>query len=162
MRFLNMLSGALLGAVPGLLLMAVGYILTDGGDGMIPFGLGGVALILVGIVVGAGEGWTRDDWLNGHGVLGAIVGLATVLLLGGWLVVVGGGPPDPILDARDCLEIYELHGATGPQGELLTFPDLSDEEIEAVRVKIEEFGEEDASDPVCVRLNEEMDLQASR
>ncbi len=78
------------------------------------------------------------------------------------LVVTACGPPDPILDARDCLEIYELHEATGPQGELLTFPDLSDEEIETVRGKIEEFGEEAVSDEACMSLNEEMDRQAGR
>jgi len=85
--------------------------------------------------------------------------MALIVLLG---LVISCGPPDPILDARDCLEIYELHEATGPQGELLTFPDLSDEEIEAVRDKIEEFGEEAVSDEACMSLNEEMDRQAGR
>ena len=45
---------------------------------------------------------------------------------------------------------------------MLTFPDVSDEEIEAVRIKVAEFGEKAASDPVCVSLIEEMDLQAGR
>ena len=80
--------------------------------------------------IAPGAGWLR------------LLSLALVTLL----VVTACGPPDPILDARDCLEIYELHEATGPQGELLTFPDLSDEEIEAVEGKIEEFGEEALSD----------------
>ena len=77
-------------------------------------------------------------------------------------LVISCGPPDPILDARDCLEIHELHGETGPQGGLRTFPDVSDEEIEAVRIKVAEFGEKAASDPVYVSLIEEMDLQAGR
>ena len=43
-----------------------------------------------------------------------------------------------------------------------TFPDVSDEEIEAVRIKVAEFEEKAASDPVYVSLIEEMDLQAGR
>ncbi len=93
MRFLNMVSGALLGVVPGLLVMAIGQVLTDGGDGMILFGMGGVLLTLAGLIVGAVLGWNTDPWLRGHGVLATIVGLAIVLLLGGWLVVEGFGPP---------------------------------------------------------------------
>ena len=153
-----MVSGALLGVVPGLLVMAIGQVLTGGGDGMILFGAGGIALILAGLIVGAALGWNTDPWLRGHGVLGTIVGLASVLLFGGWLVVEESGPFDPILDARDCREIYELRGDTGSQGELLPFPELSDEEIEAIRNMITDFGTE--TDPVCVRLSEEMDLQA--
>jgi len=93
MRFLNMVSGTLLGAVPGMLLMSVGQLVTGGGDGMILFGLGGVLLIFVGLIGGAVLGWNTDPWLRGHGVLATIVGLVTVLLLGGWLVMEGFGPP---------------------------------------------------------------------
>jgi hypothetical protein len=76
MRFLNFLAGVLLGAVPGLVVLAIGQIVTDGGDGMILFGMGGVALIFVGLIVGGAWGWKSDGWLSGHSVLGAVVGLA--------------------------------------------------------------------------------------
>ena len=61
MRFLTMLTAGLLGAVPGALLMTIGWVVTDGGgDGMIPFGMGGVLLIFVGFIFGAVFGWRRS------------------------------------------------------------------------------------------------------
>ena len=75
MRFLNMLFGGLLGAVPGVLLMAIGQIVTNDGEVMLEIGFGGVLLSVVGLTVGAGLGWQKSGWLSSQGVLGAAIGL---------------------------------------------------------------------------------------
>jgi len=123
----------------------------DGGDGMIPFGMGGVLLALVGLIVGAVLGWTRDGWLGGHSVLGAIVGLATVLLLGGWLVVEGYGPPE----ADDCGELYETGGVVG--GDL----EATRAKIVELEAKAAEYEPEDREDQLafCARLTEELNAE---
>jgi hypothetical protein len=87
-------------------------------------------------------------------------GTQTVIAVAIVAVTASCGPPDPILNARDCREIYELHGATGPQGELRDFPPLTVEEIGAIRAKVTEFGTE--NDPVCISLLQEMDRQESQ
>ena len=51
MRFPNMMFGGLLGAVPGVLLIAIGQIVTDGGEVMLEIGMGGVLLTLAGLIV---------------------------------------------------------------------------------------------------------------
>ena len=85
MRFLNMLFGGLLGAVPGVLLIAIGQIVTDGGEVMLEIGFGGVLLSVVGLIVGLVLGWKRSGWLNGQGVLGAAIGLMAGVIL--WQLV---------------------------------------------------------------------------
>lgn len=81
MRFLSTLFAALLGTVPGVLLMAIGQIVTGGGEVMLTIGLGGVALTFIGFVVGAIIGWKRPGWLTGRGAIGAAVGMVPGLVL---------------------------------------------------------------------------------
>ena len=81
MRFLNMLFGGLLGAVPGVLLISVGQIVTNGGEWMLIVGFWGVLLSVVGLIVGAALGSQRSDWLSGQGALGAAIGLVPGLLV---------------------------------------------------------------------------------
>ena len=83
MRFLNMLFGGLLGAVPGVLLMAIGQIVTNGGEVMLEIGFGGVLLSVVGLTVGAVLGWQKSGWLNSLGVLGAAIGLMPGVIMAG-------------------------------------------------------------------------------
>ena len=163
---MNTLSGALFGAVPGLVLLAVGLIVTGGGDAMFFFGPWGVTLTLVGFIAGGVWGSRTDGWLSDHSVLGLIVGLVTVVLLGGLLVAVGSGPPD----ADDCGELYGMHGVIGEDGRLDEEPpELSDEEIESIRAEIveleadaSEHQEEDREDQLaaCARLTAELDARS--
>ena len=146
--------------------MGIGLMVTGGGDGMILFGMGGVALILVGLIVGGVWGSRTDSWLSDHSVLGLIVGVVTVFLLGGWLVAIGSGPPA----ADDCGELYGMHGAIGEDGRLDEEPpELSDEEIESIRAEIveleadaSEHQEEDREDQLaaCARLTAELDARS--
>ena len=74
MRFLNMLFGGLVGAVPGLL------IFNFTGENIL-VGLVGFVLVIVGFIVAAVVGWKRSGWLSGQGVLGAVIGLVPGVIL---------------------------------------------------------------------------------
>ena len=87
------LAGALFGAVPGLLFWITGLVVTGGGDGMILFGMGGIGLTLVGLVIGATRVSRRDTWISRNAGVGLIAGLVTVVLLVIWLFAIGSGPP---------------------------------------------------------------------
>ncbi len=73
--------------------------------------------------------------------------------------IVVGEPPDPILVARDCGEVYELLGATGPQGEILDLPLLSDSDLSKSSEKLDALGADD-SDEVCRRLRSDLEAQS--
>jgi len=158
MRFLAALIGGLVGVLPGLLLIALGQMLTDGGDGMIPFGMGGVALSVLGAIAGVVVGWRNHGWFTSHLIVSIAGGLVSVALIAAVAMAVGG-PPDPILDARDCVEVYELLGATGPQGEILDLPLLSDSDLSNLAEKLDAFGADD-SDEVCRRLRSDLEAQS--
>ena len=74
MRFLNMLFGGLLGATPGLILVAVS------GE-LIGLTLIGLLLILVGFIVGARIFWKKSDWLNAYGIFGGLIGLVPGIIM---------------------------------------------------------------------------------
>lgn len=149
------LAGALIGAMPGLVLWAIGLIVTGGGDGMIPFGMGGVTLTLIGLIGGFAWGSRPDSWPVRNSGIGAVTGSAGVLVLVGGLIALGGGQRDPALDARDCREFYELHGATGPLGELQDLPAISEDQIEGAYLIVEQ----DPTDEACVELERDLDAQ---
>lgn len=158
MRFFATLIGGLLGVIPGLILIVLGQLLTGGGDGMIPFGMGGTALVAVGAIAGVVVGWRNQGWFSSHLVVSIVGGLVSVALIANvWIAV--GGPPDPILDARDCGEVYELLGATGPQGEILDLPLLSDPDLSNLAEMLDAFGADD-SDEVCKRLRSDLEAQS--
>jgi len=158
MRFVATLIGGLVGALPGLLLIALGQLVTGGGDGMIGFGMGGVALMAVGFFGGMVWGWRNHGWFSSHLIVSIVGGLLSVATIVGVSIAVGG-PPDPILDARDCGEVYELLGATGPQGEILDLPLLSDSDLSNLAEKLDAFGA-DESDEVCRRLRSDLEAQS--
>lgn len=159
MRFLSTLIGGLIGVLPGLLLIALGLGLTGGGDGMIPYGIGGIAVVLVGMIVGGVAGWRSPGWLASYPWSSAIGGLAvTAAIVGIW--VAASGPPDPTLHAHDCFEVYELLGATGAQGEILDLPPLSEQELLNLSATLEGFGAEADTDEVCEQLREDLDAQS--
>lgn len=146
------LAGALIGAIPGLVLWVVGFLVTGGFDGMIPFAFGGIVLTLVGPVAGVAWGSKAESWPGRNSTTGAVAGSAGVLLLAAALLALGGAPPsDPTLNARDCHEVFELLGAIGPQGELLDLPSLSEEQINNVRLIVEQ----DPADEFCIELRTE-------
>lgn len=165
MRFLAVLLGIVLGAIPGVGVIALGQLLTGGGDGMIPFGLGGIMLGIGGMIIGGVWGWRRRETLRAHRVGGLVLAIVAVASLAGLSVVAMGSPPDPIASARDCGEMFELLGSTGPQGELLPLPDLTDSQVAAARTRLFELEELAASESaeeneVCRRLAEELDSQS--
>lgn len=158
MRFLATLIGGLLGVLPGLLLIGFGLVVTGGGDGMIPYGMGGAALILVGVIAGGVVGWRGQSWIAAHlllSVSGTLVATAVIVVV--W--VAASGPPDPILSARDCREVYELLGATGPQGEILDLPPLSEGEQLNLSETLDAFGTEANTDEVCLQLRADLETQ---
>jgi len=158
MRFFATLIGGLVGVIPGLLVIVLGQLLTGGGDGMIPFGIGGAALVAVGAIAGVVVGWRNQSWFSSHLIVSIVGSLVSVALIAGvWIAF--GGPPDPILDARDCGEVYELLGATGPQGEILDLPLLSDSDQSNLAEKLDAFGA-DESDEVCKRLRSDLEAQS--
>ena len=156
MRLATAILGGVSGSIPGALLIVAGQLITDGGDGMIAFGLGGVGLVLAGLVVGSVVGWRRHSWLGHHPALGGVIGLLAALVVTvsiAW--VASGSEKDPIMAARDCAEVYELLGATGPDGELLELPALSAEQIKNIEDRIVEF-ERLGRDQVCSRLRADL------
>jgi len=155
MRLLATLVGGLLGVLPGLLHIAFGQLATGGGDGMIGFGVGGVSLMAVGFIAGAVVGWRNHDWFSSHVIVSMAGGLLSVASIVAVSIALGG-PPDPIQRARDCPEVYEWLGATGPQGEILDLPPLSEVEMSNLSEKLDVLGDEDG-DEVCLRLRDELE-----
>jgi hypothetical protein len=74
MRFLNMLFGGLVGAVPG-------WVISGLGGENLNVVLGGLLLVPIGFIVGAVVGWRRSGWLNAQGALGAVIGLIPGVIL---------------------------------------------------------------------------------
>lgn len=157
MRLLTALTGGLLGALPGLLLYTAGVWITDGGDGMIPFGLGGLALIAVGVVAGLVLGWRTHGRFANQGIAVGATGLAAVLAIVGLTAFSNAEMSSP--DARDCLEVYEMLGATRETPEIRGIPPLTPSQTEWAEQQLARLEEESPNDPFCDRLREDLEAQ---
>lgn len=156
MRLLTALTGGLLGVMPGLLLIALGTAITGGGDGMIPFGLGGLALIAVGVVAGAVLGWRLHSRFANQGIAVAVTGLAAVLAIVGLSAFTNAEMASP--EARGCFEVYEILGATD-RAEIQELPPLTPTQTEWAEQQLARFEEESPNDPVCDMLREDLEAQ---
>ena len=74
MRFLNMLFGGLVGAIPGVTIANLS------GENL-GLTLIGLLLMIVGFIYGLVKGWINSGWLNRQGVLGALIGLVPGVIL---------------------------------------------------------------------------------
>ena len=88
-------------------------LITDGRDGMIPLGITAVALTALGAVAGLFHGSRTHGRHDDHGTALAVTSMAAVLAIVALLVFMDARlTPGPILDARECFEVYELLGST--------------------------------------------------
>lgn len=159
MRLLTALTFGLLGVLPGLVVLATGAMITNGGDGMVEFGLAGLALIAIGAVFGLVVGWRRHDRYADRGIAMAFTSLAVGLTILALSALTNAQlEPDPILDARDCLEIYELLGS-GELAGTRELPFLTPSEAEQLEEKLDQFEEGSPNDPLCQRLRDDLEAQ---
>lgn len=158
MLVLATVVGGLVGVLPGLLLIALGQLVTGGGDGMIGFGMGGVGLIVIGAVGGALRGWRNQAWFSSHllvSVLGGLASAAVVVFV--WVAV--SGPPDPILIADDCEDVYHRLGLPEEERVNLVLPPLSNDQIESLDARLPQLEQTSDNDEVCRQLRADLDEQ---
>lgn len=160
-RLLTTLVGGLMGLIPILVLLTVARMIGLDESSPVMYFLPGLVL-LGGIITGAAVGWRMHHRFADRPAAVAVTGLVTVLMVAGWQVALSGSADetfDPILDARDCREVYEFLGATD-RAEILGLPDdLSPTEIQTLEERLAEFEEESPNDPVCDRLHEDLEAQ---
>ena len=156
MRLISTLTGGLLGALPGLVLYATGAWITDGGDGMIPFGLGGLALVAIGGVIGLFRGWKMHHRFAGRAGAVVATGLAALLAIVG--LTAFSNAEMSSFDARGCFEVYELLGATD-RAEIQELPTLTPTQTEWAEQQLSRLAEETPNDPLCDRLREDLEAQ---
>lgn len=152
------LIGILTGMLPGLFLLALGQWVTGGGDGMIGFGMVGVLLIVVGASFGGVVGWRRHVWVSSHLPVSLIAGAVSVVaIVAIWVSV--SGPPDPILVAFDCEDVYHRLGVP-EESDTLVLPALSDSQVERLAQRLPALELASGNDGVCRQLRADLEDQS--
>lgn len=152
------LVGGLLGVLPGLLLVVLGQSVTSGGDGMIGYGMGGVALMVVGVVAGAVWGWRNHEWFSSHlfvSMLGGLVSAVAIVVV--WVAV--SGSPDPILIADNCVDVYHRLGLPEEETVDLVLPSLTDDQIEKLDRRLPQLARSSDGDEGCRQLRAALEAQ---